>query len=157
MAEAVAIVKRVDPKRLVTNSPGFAGVLGRDEENRVLDYLTPHTSRQDRGPTWVNAPREVAGLIKKFGKPVVDDEPGRNGTNKFGGPRERTYPTDHILHIWEVVKAGGHPTYHHDMFQLGYGAESVPPSGVPDPEFSAYHREVFEFIGVLGRYRSGKG
>lgn len=73
-----------------------------DEENRLLDYLSPHTSRQDMGTTWEVAPREIAGLIARFHKPVVDDEPARNGTGRFGGPRSQTYPTDHILHIWEV-------------------------------------------------------
>ena len=151
--EAVAIVRRVDPKRLVTNSPGVAGVLGSDEENRLLDYLSPHTSRQGKGRTWELAPREVAGLIAKFNKPVVDDEPARNGTNKFGGPKDATFPTDHVLHVWEVWKVGGHPTYHHDMFQTGYGTPACPPSGVPDPEFSLYHRAVFEFLAQRERYQ----
>lgn len=45
-----------------------------------------------------------------------------------------------------VRKIGGHITYHHDMFQTGYGTPAVPPNGIPDPEFSPYHRAVFEFI-----------
>lgn len=151
-SEAYAIIKKVDPKRLVTNSPGVAGVLGRDEQNRMLDYLTPHTSRQNKGKPWQLAPREIAGLIEKFKKPVVDDEPARCGTAKFGGPKEGTDPMDHILGIYGVWQAGGYPTYHHDMFQMGYGDASVPPSGIPDPEFSAYHKAVFEFLGKRERY-----
>ena len=49
----VRLIKSIDPKRLVSNSPGYAGDLGKDEENRELDYLTPHTSRQNRaGRHW---------------------------------------------------------------------------------------------------------
>ena len=153
--EAHGIIKRVDPKRLVTNSPGYAGDTGKDEQNKVLDYLTPHTTRQGGAPdgkTWLVAPREVKSLIEKYEKPVVDDEPARNGTNQFGGPRERTHPQDHVVHTIEIWKAGGYATYHHDMFQLGYGSPSVPPSGVPDPEFSPYHRVVFEFLALRERY-----
>src|SRR6185503_9417826 len=43
----VRSIKSIDPKRLVTNSPGYAGDLGKDEENALLDYLTPHTTRQN--------------------------------------------------------------------------------------------------------------
>ena len=67
-------------------------------------------------------------LLEHYGKPVVDDEPGRNGTPQFGGPGEQTYPSDHILQIFEDWKIGAYPTYHHDMFQMGAGASSVPPN-----------------------------
>jgi hypothetical protein len=150
----VKAIRRVDPQRLVTSSPGYAGDLGPRELNEALDFLTPHTSRQARGPTWVHAPREVADLIAKYNKPVVDDEPARNGTSSFGGPRDPTLPTDHILHIWEVGRIGGHSIYHHDMFQTGYGTPACPPHGIPDPEFSQYHRQVFEFLKVRERYLS---
>lgn len=145
-------IKAVDAKRLVTSNPGFAGVLGPDELNAALDYLTPHTSRQGRGQPWILAPKEIARLLQQFHKPVVDDEPARNGTPKFGGPKVPTQPQDHILHIWEVWKAGGYATYHHDMFQTGYGTPACPPSGIPDPEFSPYHRKVFEFLALRERY-----
>ena len=151
--EHVKTIKAADPKRLVTNSPGGAGVLkGSAEQPRLLDYLTPHTSRQGAGKPWVLAPAEIHYLLLRYKKPVVDDEPARTGTPKFGGPGEKTYPYDHIIHIWEVWKAGGYITYHHDMFQMGAGAASVPPSGVPDPEFSPYHHTVFEFIRLRNRY-----
>lgn len=150
----VQLIREIDPKRLVTSSPGFAGVLGPKELNDALDFLTPHTSRQGRGKTWEIAPREIAQLLQEFEKPVVDDEPARNGTAQFGGPREPTVPTDHILHIWEVWRVGGYSTYHHDMFQTGYGSAACPPHGIPDPEFSPYHRHVFEFLRLRERYRS---
>jgi hypothetical protein len=51
--------------------------------------------------------------------------------------------------VWE---AGAYITYHHDMFQTGAGSAAVPPSGVPDPEFSPYHRAVLEFIALRERY-----
>ena len=78
--------------------------------------------------------------------------PARNGTPQFGGPAEQTYPFDHIIHIWEVWKAGGYATYHHDMFQTGLGTPAVPPSRIPDPEFNPYHRAVLEFIAQRSRY-----
>ena len=149
----VKLIKALDPKRLVTNSPGYAGDLGKDEENRVLDYLTPHTSRQNRSRRhWEAAAQEIESLLKKFDKPVVDDEPARTGTSNFGGPKDQTFPSDHILGIYNVWRAGGHVTYHHDMFQTGYGTPACPPSGIPDPEFSPYHREVFEFLKRRDRY-----
>jgi hypothetical protein len=42
---------------------------------------------------------------------------------------------------------------HHDMFQTVAGSPAVTPSGVPDPEFSPYHRQVFEFIAMGERYQ----
>ncbi len=150
--ELVRVIKDADPRRLVTSSPGFAGVLGSDEENSVLDYLTPHTSRQGKGRPWELGPREVAGLLGKFNKPVVDDEPARNGTPQFGGPKTATSPNDHILQIHAVWQLGGHVVYHHDMFQTGYGSPACPPSGVPDPEFSPYHHAVFAFLAQRERY-----
>jgi hypothetical protein len=148
----VRTLRRVDSARLVTNSPGFAGVLGDREQNEALDFLTPHTSRDPRH--WETAPREISNLRAAYGKPVVDDEPARNGTPDFGGPREATHPFDHLLHIQAVWNAGGYVTYHHDLFQTGYGTPSIPPHGIPDPEFNPYHRTVFEFLALRDRYRT---
>jgi hypothetical protein len=149
----VSTIKAADPKRLVTNSPGGAGtILGEPAQQEALDYLSPHTSRQAAGNTWVIAPAEVQFLLDRYNKPVVDDEPARNGTRQFGGPGEQTYPYDHILQIWEDWRVGCYVNYHHDMFQTGYGSASVPPSGIPDPEFSPYHRVVFEFLAQRHRY-----
>lgn len=150
--ELVEAIRAADPKRLVTSSPGVAGVLGDPKENALLDYLTPHTSRQRAGSPWEVAPAEVAYLLARHKKPVVDDEPARCGTAKFGGPRGDTSPFDHILQMRAVWAAGGYVTYHHDLFQTGYGSPAVPPSGVPDPEFSPYHRTVFEFLARRDRY-----
>ena len=146
----------MDSKRLVTNSPGGAGVLGSDDENAALDYLTPHTTRQGKGRHWEIAPRELERLLKKFRKPVVDDEPARTGTSKYGGPKDATSPFDHIVQIISVWQIGAYPTYHHDMFQTGYGSPACPPSGVPDPEFSPYHRQVFEFLKLKERYEPAR-
>lgn len=152
VADHVKTIRASDPGRLVTNSPGFAGVLGDFAQNRLLDYLTPHTSRQGVGKPWQIGPREIAYLLALFRKPVVDDEPARNGTPKFGGPNEQTYPFDHILQISSVWQAGGYVTYHHDMFQTGAGSEAVPKDGIPDPTFSPYHRVVFDFLAQRERY-----
>ncbi|CAN5620322.1 hypothetical protein BH23BAC1_BH23BAC1_04530 [soil metagenome] len=84
---------------------------------------------------------------------MVDDEPARNGTPQFGGPKDRTYPMDHILQIYQMWQSGSFVIYHHDMFQKGYGDPSVPPHGIPDPEFNPYHKEVFEFIALYDRYK----
>ena len=44
--ERVKAIKSNDPKRLVTNSPGGAGVIvGEPAQQEAVDYLTPHTSR----------------------------------------------------------------------------------------------------------------
>ena len=151
--EHVATIKKADVRRLVSNSPGGGGVIvGEPAQQRVLDYLSPHTSRQGNGKTWVVAPAEIRYLRERYRKPVVDDEPARNGTPNFGGPKDQTWPSDHIVHIWEVWKAGGYATYHHDMFQTGAGSPAVPPSGIPDPEFNPYHRAVFEFLALRERY-----
>lgn len=152
VVDHVKTIRSVDPKRLVTNSPGFAGVLGDPAQNAVLDYLTPHTSRQGSGRPWEIGPAEIKYLLARWRKPVVDDEPARNGTPQFGGPKERTYPYDHIIQIYKVWEAGAYITYHHDMFQTGMGSPAVSPSGVPDPEFNPYHRAVLEFIALRDRY-----
>ncbi|HEV7350835.1 hypothetical protein [Telluribacter sp.] len=147
------IIKSVDPKRLVTNSPGYGGDLGDDKQNQALDFLTPHSSRQNVGRHWEIVPLEIKYLQQRFKKPVVDDEPARNGTAEFGGPKETPSPFDQILQIFQVWQAGGYIVYHHDMFQKGYGHPSVPPSGIPDPEHNPYHRTVLEFISKRPRYQ----
>jgi hypothetical protein len=152
VVEHIKTIRSVDPKRLVTNSPGFSGVLGDPAQNAAVDYLTPHTSRQNVGRTWEIAPAEIKYLLERWRKPVVDDEPARNGTPKFGGPKEGTYPTDHIIQIYKMWEAGAYITYHHDMFQTGAGSPAVPPSGIPDPEFNPYHKAVLEFIALRERY-----
>lgn len=148
----VKVIRSVDPKRLVTNSPGFSGVLGSVQENSALDFLSPHTTRQSVPRHWESSPKEIEYLIARFRKPVVDDEPARNGTSSFGGPKVPTNAMDHILQIWQVWQAGGYVVYHHDMFQTGYGTPACPPSGIPEPEFSPYHRKVFEFLALRERY-----
>ncbi|HET7179867.1 MAG TPA: hypothetical protein VFI14_09085, partial [Chryseosolibacter sp.] len=145
------IIKSVDPERLVTNSPGYGGYLGRGDENNAMDFLSPHTSRRD-DLQWEISPKEIAYLLQLYQKPVVDDEPARKGTPKYGGPKKPTTPYDHILRIYNVWKAGGYVIYHHDMFQTGYGSDAVPPSGIPDPDFSPYHKIVFDFLAHKERY-----
>lgn len=147
------IIKSVDPQRLVTNSPGYGGFLGSKEENQAMDFLSPHTTRDDHRH-WEIAAKEIEYLILKYQKPVVDDEPARKGTSNFGGPKSPTSPNDHILHIYNVWKVGGYAIYHHDMFQTGYGTNAVPPNGIPFPDFSPYHQQVFEFLKNKKRYLS---
>ncbi len=144
-------IKSIDPARLVTNAPGYGGDLGERKENEALDFLSPHTSRTD-DRHWEIAPHEIALLLQKYRKPVVDDEPARTGTARFGGPSGETSPFDQILHIYNIWKAGGHVVYHHDMFQTGYGSPAVAPSGIPDPEFSPFHKQVFDFLARRDRY-----
>lgn len=150
--EHAKTIRAVDGKRLLSNAPGFAGVLGDDAQNKGLDYLTPHTSRQSNGAHWEIAPAEIRYLLARYRKPVVDDEPARNGTPKFGGPPQGSYPFDHIVQILRVWGECAYVNYHHDMFQTGAGSPAVPPTGVPDPEFSSYHRAVLEFIALRERY-----
>jgi hypothetical protein len=152
--EHLAVIRRSDPKRLVSNSSlGKDGVFfhGR-AESQALDFLTPHTARQVAGRHWEIASTEVAYLLTGYQKPVIDDEPARNGTPNFGGPEEATSPYDQILQIVRMWDVGAYVTYHHDMFQTGYGSPAVPDHGIPDPEFSPYHRQVFEFLRLKTRY-----
>jgi len=149
--EYMKVIKGEDPDRIVTNSPGYGGYLGTDEENRALDYLSPHTSRDDNRH-WELSPDEIRYLLHKYNKPVVDDEPARRGTSQFGGPKSSVYPEDHIIHIYNIWRSGGYVIYHHDMFQTGYGSKAVPPNGIPVPGFSEYHDAVFEFLKNKERY-----
>jgi hypothetical protein len=139
-------VKREDSDRLVTNSPGGANALGDDAQNRLLDLLTPHTVRYQSERFWEEAPRQIAGLLERYGKPVIDDEPARCGTVQYGGIPGGTRPEQHIEQIRRVRAAGGYHIYHHDMFQSDYGAPVTPPTGIPDPDFSPFHRQVFDYL-----------
>lgn len=149
----IRTIKSIDPKRLVTTSPGGSGTLSASvEETQALDYLSPHTSRQGTGRNWEIAPTEIAYLLNRFRKPVVDDEPARNGITKWGGPPAGSYPIDHILQIYKMCQLGAYIVYHHDMFQTGYGSPAVPEHGIPDPEFSPYHKAVFDYIRLRDRF-----
>ena len=139
-------VKRVDPARLVTNSPGFAGNLGDDAQNRLLDLLTPHTVRRQAERFWEVGPRQIESLLARYGKPVIDDEPARTGIVQFGGIEGGTRPEQHIEQITRVRAVGGYHIYHHDMFQRPYGDPATPPTGLPDPDFSPFHRQVFDYL-----------
>jgi len=139
-------IKGLDPERIVTNSPGFAGDLGDDAQNRLLDLLTPHSARLGVERFWELAPQQIASLLAQYDKPVIDDEPARTGTVQFGGIEGGTQPEQHVEQIRRVREAGGYHTYHHDMFQNGYGHPATPPSGLPDPDFSPFHRQVFDFL-----------
>jgi hypothetical protein len=145
------IIKSIDGKRIVTNSPGYAAVLGSHQENMALDFLSPHTSRNEDSH-WSIAPKEIALLLAKYKKPVVDDEPARKGTPNFGGPKSATFPLDHILHLYNVRNVGGYVIYHHDMFQTNKDGNTIPLSGIPEPEFSPYHKQVFEYLAKQKRY-----
>jgi hypothetical protein len=139
-------IKKIDLLRIVTSSAGRESYhLGTDSENSTMDVLTPHTSRNKNAPYYKLAPMQIAYFLEKYKKPVIDDEPARNGTLKFGG-MDGTVPQEHIEQIKQVRAVGGYSIYHHDMFQMGYGDPSIPPNGIPDPEFSPYHKQVFEFL-----------
>jgi hypothetical protein len=141
--EHYKLIKTLDQARLVTNSPGGSSYLGTEEENRVLDFLSPHTAR--KGSFWEDAPRQIKNLLETYKKPVVDDEPARCGTRNFGGNGD-TKIEQHMAQLDAVRKVGGYHIYHHDMFQLGYGDPSIPPNGIPDPEFSKFHLQAFEYL-----------
>jgi hypothetical protein len=153
VADYYKAIKQIDPQRLVTNSPGPGGDLGDQPQNHMLDFLSAHTTRQFAGRHWEIAPKELAYLQARYQKPVVDDEPARNGTPDHGGPHDGSSPYDHILQIYQVWQLGGYIVYHHDMFQKGYGDPSISPTGIPDPEFNPYHKQVLEFIAMQERYR----
>ena len=64
----------------------------------------------------------------------------------WGGVPGNTTLEQHLEHIKRDRAIGGYHSYHHDMFQWGYGHELVPPNGIPDPDFSAFHRQVFDYL-----------
>ena len=140
-----ALIKSLDPERIVTNSPGYASDLGDEVQNRLLDVLTPHTARAGSGEFWKKAVEEIKSL-QRFGKPVIDDEPARCGLAEHDGIPEGTESWQHILQFKNVRALGAYHLYHHDMFQNGYGHPATPPDGIPDPQMGGLHREVFEFI-----------
>lgn len=143
-------IKEVDPDRITTNAPGLPGVLGDDEQNYMLDVLTPHTIRgAARRCFWEEAAAQIEYLLKRFRKPVIDDEPARTGIRDFSGiPESR--PEQHIAQIKMVRALGAYSTYHHDMFQNGYGHPATPPQAIPNPDFSDFHRKVFAFLKTKG-------
>ncbi len=65
--------------------------------------------------------------------------------------------TNTIIQIWNecslewraaldaVRSVGGYHIYHHDMFQ-NQNPDRTPPSGIPDPDFRSFHREVFDYL-----------
>jgi hypothetical protein len=149
----VKIAKSVDPERIVTSSPGHQNNLGvnfdhvgEDEHCQLLDLLTPHTVRGDVQLFWRCAPAQIEYLLETYQKPVIDDEPARSGPTQFGGIQGGTRPEWHIEQCQRVRKLGGYHIYHHDMFQYGYNSSLTPPSGIPDPEFSAFHHKVFCYL-----------
>jgi hypothetical protein len=140
-------VKETDPQRLVTSSPGVANVLGDDDHNTAMDLLTPHTVRRGAEvPFYEKGPEQIRGLIERFKKPVLDDEPARSGPTQFGGIEGGTKPEWHVESIKRVRAVDGFPIYHHDMFQYGYDSPLTPPSGIPEPDWSPFHRTVFGFL-----------
>ena len=145
VARCYRAIKAVDPARVVTNSPGVSNVLGDAEQNAMLDLLTPHTVRRQAERFWEEAPKQIAQLMDTYGKPVIDDEPARTGIRQFGGIPE-SQPAQHIAQTAAVRQAGGYHTYHHDMFQCDYDHPATPPNGIPDPDFSPFHREVFDYL-----------
>ena len=140
------LVKCVDADRIVTNSPGFSDDLGDERHNQLMDVLTPHTVRQPPAQFWVDGPRQVSELLDGYAKPVIDDEPARCGLVRFGGIVGGTTAAQHVAHLRATEAAGGYYTYHHDMFQGGYGDPATPAHGIPDPDFNSFHREVFDAL-----------
>ena len=150
--EYTKLIKATDPKRLVTNSPGGSGVLGTRAGDEALDYLAPHTTRQTGGRHWEIAPNEFTYLLSRYRKPVVDDEPARNGTHMLAGRPPRTYPFDQILQMYQVWKAGGMSTITTTCSRPATGRRPYRPRR-SRPRFNPYHRAVLEFIARRERYQ----
>src|SRR5688500_16637255 len=86
-------------------------------------------------------------------KPVVYDEPARRrDTSQFVGPKYATTPYDHIRRIYNIWTVEVFVIYYHDMLQFEYCNPSVPPIGIPDPDFSPYHMVVFDFLANKDRF-----
>jgi hypothetical protein len=150
----IAGIRATDADRLLTSAPGFSADprrpfdhVGEDDEvNQTLDILTPHTLRSSAVPFWYLAPAQVEYLLDTYGKPVIDDSPARRGPVLWGGVPGNTTLGQHLEHIKRDRAIGGYHSYHHDMFQWGYGHELIPPNGIPDPDFSPFHRQVFDYL-----------
>lgn len=140
-----SLIKCLDPERVVTNSPGYSSELGDEEQNTLMDILTPHTARSDTKDFWNVAAGQIKYLMDKFGKPVIDDEPARSGLTEHGGIPGGTKAWQHIEQIKLVRELGAYHLYHHDMFQNGYGHPNTPINGIPDPELEL-HKDVFNFL-----------
>ena len=83
---------------------------------------------------------------KEFNKPVLDDEPARCGLKEHGGIPGGTHVEEHIAQIEAVRGIGSYHVYHHDLFQRPRDNPATPPSGIPDPDYSPYHRQVFDYL-----------
>ena len=149
----LTIIKQADAERIVTSDPGHSiehnkpfDHIGDEAHNKAMDVLTPHTVRREAFPFWYTAPAQIAWLVDTYKKPVIDDEPARNGPTQFGGVEGGTRPEQHIVHCLRTRAAGGYHTYHHDMFQYGYGNALTAPNGIPDLDFSPFHRQVFDYL-----------
>jgi hypothetical protein len=147
------IIKNTDPQRLVTSAPGYSAEFrtyfdhtGSDVQNKAFDVLTPHTLRSEAVPFWYAAPAQIQYLVDTYRKPVIDDSPVHCGPVQLGGVPGGTKAWQHIKHIERDRKLGGYHTYSHDMCLGGYGHASTPPSGIPDPDFSPFHRQVFDYL-----------
>jgi hypothetical protein len=149
----IAAIKAVDPDRIATSSPGATvdhravfDHVGDEAQNTAFDVLTPHTLRREAFPFWYVAPAQIEYLLDAYRKPVIDDEPARNGPMQFGGVPGGTRPEQHIEQIRRVRAVGGYHIYHHDMFQWPDERDFTPPTGIPDPDFSPFHRQVFDYL-----------
>lgn len=144
--ELFEAAKEVDTARIVTSSTGWANHMGSDEQNRLFDLLTPHTARGSHERFWEEATRQVKELMDTFGKPVLDDEPARCGLIEHGGIKDGTQPENHIAQIEAIRAIGSYHIYHHDMFQRPRENPATPDSGIPDPDYSPFHRRVFDYL-----------
>ena len=149
----LAAARATDPDRILTIAPGWTfgehgrwDHIGDDDMNRALDVLTPHTLRGEAFPFWYLGPAQIEYLLDTYRKPVIDDSPARSGPTLYGGNEGGTTPEQHIEHIRRVRAKGGYHGYLHDMFQYGYGHPLTPPNGIPDPDFSPFHRKVFDYL-----------
>ncbi len=128
-------------------SPQAAG-----RHHEALDYLTPHTSRQNAGRHWEIAPRELAYLLARYRKPVVDNEPARNGAPDFGGPGAPTYPFDHMIQMYQAWQLGVYTVYRHDMFQDRLRDSGRAAARRARPRVQPYRRLALDFFALRDRY-----
>jgi hypothetical protein len=120
--------------------------LGDEQQNVLLDILTPHTVRTEASNFWDVAADQIKFLLDTYHKPTIDDEPARCGLVEHGGIPGGTTSSQHIQQIHNVRAVGGYHIYHHDMFQNNYGHPATPDDGIPHPTFSPFHSEVFEYL-----------
>jgi dienelactone hydrolase len=140
LAQLRELVRRLDPKRLVTASHG--GDISRDELEKYLriaqvDFVTPHRQRDAQSASQTaQETRKLLGWMKVLGRaaPVHYQEPFRRGYSEGWEPTAADFARD----LQEAIAAGAAGWCFHNGDQRGR------PGRQPQRSFDLRHRRLFE-------------